>query len=101
MSSMSEEERRSFNEAHLAEAAQLIRPEWDRAFLDRLAGSDAQWVEAFDQADIAPAGIGGNEVRTWLAAWAAGRQPLATIGYEVVSSWITGMGVAASSWAAK
>lgn len=43
----------------------------------------------------ADAGVGANEVRTWLAATAAGggraAEPLA---YEPVPQWITGMGVA-------
>jgi 2,3-dihydroxyphenylpropionate 1,2-dioxygenase len=46
--------------------------------------------------DIAPAGVGANEVRTWIAAIAAGNLPMETVVYEPVREWITGMAIAAS-----
>jgi 2,3-dihydroxyphenylpropionate 1,2-dioxygenase len=45
----------------------------------------------------ARAGAGANEVRTWLAAGAAGGgRPVTPLVYEPVPEWITGMAVAAS-----
>jgi 2,3-dihydroxyphenylpropionate 1,2-dioxygenase len=40
--------------------------------------------------------VGAHEVRTWIAAIAAGCRPVETIVYEPVREWITGMAVAAS-----
>ena len=39
---------------------------------------------------------GANEVRTWIAAIAAGNLPMETLIYEPVREWITGMAIAAS-----
>lgn len=45
----------------------------------------------------AQAGVGANEVRTWLAAGAAGGgKPLDAVVYQPVEEWITGMGLAVS-----
>ena len=90
------EEERALSAAKRGEAMDLIRPEWDHEFLANLAATDVEWARQFSQADIDPAGIGANEVRTWLAAYAAGGKPLHTIVYEPVRMWVTGMGIAAS-----
>ena len=71
------------------------RFEADPALLRRVAeapGSLGQLTEA----DIEPAGVGANEVRTWIAAIAAGNLPMETVVYEPVREWITGMAIAAS-----
>ncbi|MCU1621130.1 MAG: extradiol dioxygenase, partial [Modestobacter sp.] len=47
--------------------------------------------------EIAEAGVGAHEVRTWMAAVAAGRTPMETVVYEPVREWITGMAVATSA----
>jgi len=85
---------------HREKAKDLIRPEWDRRFLSRLGEPDTRWAHALTQADIDPAGIGADEVRTWLAAYAAGRKPLRTVAYEPVREWVTGVGVAISGYEA-
>lgn len=97
---MDEAERRRVNLEGSAAAAERINPAWDRAFLDNLSrrpGADSDWVAVTGATLEADAGCGANEVRTWLAAWAAGDRPMATLAYEAVSEWMTGMGVA-SSW---
>ena len=40
--------------------------------------------------------MGANEVRTWIAAIAAGNVPLETVVYQPVREWITGMAIAVS-----
>ena len=43
------------------------------------------------------AGAGANEIRTWVAAGAAGGgRPVTPVAYEPVPEWITGMAVATS-----
>lgn len=97
----SEEERRAISAAHREAAKDMIRPEWDEWFLEQLASEDTAWAEALQQADLDPAGVGVNEVRTWLAAYAAGGKPLDRVAYEPVREWITGMGIAMSGFAAR
>lgn len=97
---LSEEERKAISAAQREAAKDLIRPDWDRDFLARLASADATWAASFTQADIDPAGVGANEVRTWLAAYVAGGQPLSTVVYEPVREWLTGVGIAISEVAA-
>lgn len=80
-----------------AEAAKKIRPDWDAAFLDALARWDRRRLVELTDGAHAAAGAGANEVRTWLAAGAAGGGvPLSTLVYEPVEEWITGMAAAAS-----
>jgi len=72
--------------------------QWDKAFMESMIDDD---LEAFDDmADdelSAVGGVGGHEVRTWTAAFAAlrARGPYrATIDcYHVIPEWLTGMGV--------
>lgn len=93
---VSEEERRAVSAANREAAKDMIRPEWDRDFLAALRRDDNTWAHELQQAEIDPAGAGANEIRTWIAAYTAGGQPLETIAYEPVREWITGMGIAAS-----
>lgn len=93
---LSEEERRRVNIEGEAEAVKAVNPEWDRWFLKQLEGTDTAWVAPMGRTLVADAGVGANEVRTWLAAWAAGGSGLRTVAYEPVLEWITGMGVVAS-----
>lgn len=96
---MDEAERRRINLEGSTAAAERINPTWDRAFLDNLSrepGSGADWVAATGRTLEADAGCGANEVRTWLAAWAAGDRAMATLAYEAVPEWMTGMGVVSS-----
>lgn len=93
---ISEEEAAKLSAAHREAAMDLIRPEWDRAFLLNLGSADTAWATKLTQADIDPAGVGANEVRTWIAAYVAGGQPLIETHYEPVRMWVTGMGIALS-----
>lgn len=78
-----------------AAARTKIRPEWDASFLDALARWDRSELETLTDGAHAAAGAGANEVRTWLAAGAAGGgTPLTTVVYEPVEDWITGMAAA-------
>lgn len=95
----SEEERKAISAAHREAAKGMIRAEWDERFLAALGSADTAWAHALTQADIDPAGVGANEVRTWLAAYAAGGKPLTAVAYEPVPEWLTGMGIAVSDYA--
>jgi 2,3-dihydroxyphenylpropionate 1,2-dioxygenase len=81
----------------MAEARMKIRPEWDDEVLQAMSRWDiAALIDLVDSAH-ARAGAGANEVRTWLAAGAAGGGlPVLPRVYEPVPEWITGMAVATS-----
>jgi 2,3-dihydroxyphenylpropionate 1,2-dioxygenase len=83
------------NEAGREAAKEKINPLWDEAFLRRIADAPGSLGHITPE-DIAPAGVGANEVRTWIAAIAAGDLPMETVVYEPVREWITGMAIAAS-----
>ena len=94
---ISDEERRRVITEGAAAARKKIKPEWDRAFLDALAEWDGAELAALTDDARAQAGVGANEVRTWLAAGAAGGgKPLHTVAYQPVEEWITGMGLVVS-----
>jgi 2,3-dihydroxyphenylpropionate 1,2-dioxygenase len=82
----------------MADARNKIRPDWDAEVLNAMSNWDlAALIRLVDTAH-ARAGAGANEVRTWLAAGAAGGgQPVTPLVYEPVPEWITGMAVAASA----
>ena len=92
---LSDAERLAMNEAGREAAKDKISPEWDKAFLRRIAEAP-DTLEHLTATDIEPAGVGANEVRTWIAAIAAGALPMETLVYEPVREWITGMAIAAS-----
>ncbi|NYE19654.1 3-carboxyethylcatechol 2,3-dioxygenase [Microbacterium immunditiarum] len=93
-----EEERRAQILAGYEEAAKAIKPEWDRAFMAAMQEWDeAALIQLADRA-TEDAGVGANEVRTWLAAGAAGGgRPVEALAYEPVPEWVTGMGVGAGA----
>lgn len=93
---LSEPERQALITDNLAHAAEAINPQWDERFLAQMADSGWSSLAGWDAAALAPAGTGGSEVRTWVAAQFTGNQPLPTVVYEPVREWITGMGIAAS-----
>jgi 2,3-dihydroxyphenylpropionate 1,2-dioxygenase len=98
---LSDAERRQIAVAGRAGAAEKVDPAWDAEFLERLRTADDAWLSAVPQDVVDAGGVGANEIRTWLAAWAAaGRGPLDTLAYEPVKEWITGMGIVCSRWAA-
>src|SRR3546814_5690913 len=78
-----------------------LNPEWDRWVIDRFSAADlASLASLTTPGVVADVGRGGQEVRTWLAAFAT----LARVGpYEVTPSfyapaeeWLVGMGVMAA-----
>jgi len=93
---MDDAQRLAMNSAGIEAAKTKINPAWDEAFLRRIAEAPRTLAEV-DAADIAPAGVGANEVRTWIAAIAAGQTPMQTVVYEPVPEWITGMGLTATA----
>jgi 2,3-dihydroxyphenylpropionate 1,2-dioxygenase len=92
---LSDAERLAMNEAGRAAAMDKINPSWDEALLRRIA-DDPSSLEHLTSQDIAPAGVGANEVRTWIAAIAAGNRPMETVVYQPVREWITGMAISVS-----
>lgn len=81
----------------LALARALVVPAWDIKFMACLESDDWRNTGSMSMDEIAVAGPGAQEVRTWVAAAFAGAQPLRRVAYEPVSKWFTGMGVAASA----
>jgi 2,3-dihydroxyphenylpropionate 1,2-dioxygenase len=74
-------------------------PEWDRNVLGLLADGDLEQVDTLTTDAIGhDAGLGGQEIRTWVAAHAA----LSAVGpyetsfhyYEPIPHWLCGFGVA-------
>lgn len=99
---LSDKERRRISQEGRAAAVEKINPAWDAEFLGRLQVADSGWLESVTQEFITDGGVGANEIRTWLATWAAGgRLSMETLAYEPIKEWITGMGVVSSSWAVK
>jgi 2,3-dihydroxyphenylpropionate 1,2-dioxygenase len=71
-----------------------VNEEWDAWFLDRLRDLDLEAITALGHDGLEQqAGSGGHEIRTWLIAAAAVREPLVWTSYEPVPEWITGMGI--------
>jgi 2,3-dihydroxyphenylpropionate 1,2-dioxygenase len=93
---LSDAERLAMNEAGRERAKEKIDRAWDSAFLARLSG-DPESLRNLTDDDISAGGVGAQEVRTWIAAVAAGRTPMRTVVYEAVPEWITGMGLAMTS----
>ena len=93
---LSEPERQALIADNLAHAAEAVNPAWDERFLARMAEDSWSSLGRLTPTDLEPAGTGGAEVRTWVAALFAGGRPLTTVAYEPVPEWITGMGIAAS-----
>jgi 2,3-dihydroxyphenylpropionate 1,2-dioxygenase len=91
-------ERARLIEEGRATARTKIRPEWDAAFLDALTRMDRVALATLTATARERAGAGADEVRTWLAAAAAGGgAALHSVAYEPVEEWITGMAVATSA----
>jgi 2,3-dihydroxyphenylpropionate 1,2-dioxygenase len=70
-----------------------INSSWDEWFLDHLRSGDLEPVLRTSADELLrEAGVGGQEVRTWIAAVGAWGRPIEHIAYEPVPGWITGMG---------
>lgn len=108
------EERRAREEANFETARKLARgegratplaPEWDLAFMTQMAAADFDTVAALSEAELTRvAGCGGQEVRNWVAAYAAmaAAGPFAPrhILYHPIPQWNAGMGIAVAEPAA-
>ncbi|MFF4767347.1 3-carboxyethylcatechol 2,3-dioxygenase [Streptomyces sp. NPDC001255] len=90
---LSDEERARLIAEGSEAAREKIRPEWDSAFLEAVAGWDEPALVSLAERATDEAGVGANEVRTWLAAGATGGAGLRTVRYQPVREWITGMAV--------
>jgi protocatechuate 4,5-dioxygenase beta chain/2'-carboxy-2,3-dihydroxybiphenyl 1,2-dioxygenase large subunit/2'-aminobiphenyl-2,3-diol 1,2-dioxygenase large subunit len=72
-----------------------INVAFDHAFLDAMEAGDMSAMITMPSDELtAQAGNGGQEVRNWLAAIAARPGPGATLAYEPVSEWATGIALA-------
>ena len=75
-----------------------LSPEWDIALLEKFKSADFAAMEAMTEAEIRrDGGRGGQEVRSWMAAFAAmseiGEYEMTTHCYEDISEWIAGFGI--------
>ncbi len=95
---LDDDERARLNTAGMADARNKIRPEWDGEVLKAMSTWElAALIRLVDSAHT-QAGAGANEIRTWVAAGAAGGgRPVTPRVYVPVPEWITGMAVATSS----
>ena len=87
-----------------------LSPNWDRAFLDVMAGGELGVVDQWSNEDISQHGCGAQEVRTWVAACAAvasaGPYHVTYRYYRPIREYIAGFAVmtampsASISWSA-
>ncbi|MBI3454982.1 MAG: 2,3-dihydroxyphenylpropionate 1,2-dioxygenase [Candidatus Rokubacteria bacterium] len=71
-----------------------LNVDFDRWFLECLAGGRPEAVLDLTDADLERAGNGAHEIRSWLTV--AGAMPGASarvLAYEPIPQWVTGMGV--------
>lgn len=104
------EERRRREEQNFETARALARgegealplsPEWDRDFMDHMVNGDLSYLDTISEAELTEvAGCGGNEVRTWVAAYSAlsavGPYKAKNLYYHDISHWNAGMGIASA-----
>ena len=75
-----------------------LNADWDRALLEIFQQADFQAIENMTEAQIrVDGGRGGQEVRCWMAAFAAlaelGEYQMTLHCYEAISEWIAGFGI--------
>lgn len=75
-----------------------LNADWDRALLETFQQADFQAIENMTEAQIrVDGGRGGQEVRCWMAAFAAlaelGEYQMTLHCYEAISEWIAGFGI--------
>ena len=75
-----------------------LNAEWDIALLETFKNANFAAIEAMTEAEIRrEGGRGGQEVRSWIAAFAAlselGEYEMTTQVYEAISEWIAGFGI--------
>ena len=96
-SHLSEDERRRFNLDRVREAGERIDPAWDDRGITRLCDGDLDALASMSSEEVLAAGVGANELRTWIAACAASPVLPQLVAYEPIPSWITGMGLIAGA----
>lgn len=76
-------------------ATNVVNPEWDRWFLDRIGGGDIDALTSLTYDEVeAAAGHGAYEIVNWIAlAGAMGNAACRTLAYEATPAWICGTGV--------
>lgn len=95
---LSDDERARIIAAGMADARNKIQPDWDAEVMQAMSTWDAATLIRLVDSAHTRGGAGANEVRTWLAAGAAGGgRPVTPLAYEPVPEWITGMAVATSA----
>jgi 2,3-dihydroxyphenylpropionate 1,2-dioxygenase len=80
----------------LAVPGRVFDGTWDREFLAGLSRSDRSWLESVGHDIAGRAGNGACESAAWVAAWAAGGEPLETLAYEFYEGFRAGTAVAVS-----
>lgn len=83
-------------------AALPLNPEWDRDLLQRFKHADFDYLAAMSSEEIRrDGGRGGQEIRAWMAAFAAlsafGKYDAEIQYYEPIQEWIAGMGMMTAS----
>ena len=83
-------------------AALPLNPEWDRDLLQRFKHADFDYLAAMSSEEIRrDGGRGGQEIRAWMAAFAAlsafGEYDAEIQYYEPIQEWIAGMGMMTAS----
>lgn len=74
-----------------------VNSTWDRWFLEQIANGDVEPILKMTSDELlTEAGVGGQEVRAWIAALGAWSAQVDHIAYEAVPTWITGMGCIAA-----
>jgi 2,3-dihydroxyphenylpropionate 1,2-dioxygenase len=79
-----------------------LNPDWDRAFMSQMAAGNFSAIERMGEDELtAIAGCGGQEVRNWVAAYAAqgaaGPASHRNIYYQDIAEWNAGMGIATAA----
>jgi len=99
-------ERERKHEGAIAEGVRLaagtsermpLSPDWDRKFLDLLAGPGLDGLDHWTDDDIGAHGCGAHEIRTWVAAYAAlaehGSYDVIDRYYRPIPEYIAGFAV--------
>ena len=79
-------------------AALPLNPEWDKDLLQRFKNADFDYLANMSNDEIRrDGGRGGQEIRAWIAAFAAlsasGEYDSEVHYYEPIQEWIAGMGM--------
>lgn len=72
-------------------------PEWDAEFLAGVTTHDRAWLGPVGSTAVERGGNGAPEAASWVAAWAAGREPLHVLAHEFDAAHSSGAAVAVSA----